>query len=171
MQLIEFDTINGKVPEYLISYISYKVLKKNHNNKHCYVGIVDNVPDGVITLSEHGFISAIKTATILNGEENPIELTDKEKEEVAQAFLNKYPIEKTKTTIQNQNRRDCSDFIYSKYSKEVQQSAALGIYSDVRTGTVTDHIQRVIKEENRVYDLLETSNDPINVESPSWPEA
>ena len=73
--------------------------------------------------------------------------------------------------IQSQNKMDCKAFILSKYSEETQRNAALSIYGEVKKAEISDHIARIILEENRVFDLLEASNDPQLVEKPLWPEA
>lgn len=71
-------------------------------------------------------------------------------------------------------RTGCQDRIYSLYSKEYQQSCALGVYPPYVVDACTDTIASTIEEENRVHDAIEaaTTIEEVNtaVASLVWPE-
>jgi len=73
--------------------------------------------------------------------------------------------------LQTINKQSCTSFILNLYPENIQRSAALGVYPSGTVSSITDHIARCIAEENRVFDLIEASNDPNTIETPVWPEA
>lgn len=91
-----------------------------------------------------------------------------DKEEKEKNFL-KQKINDMKIKIQKKNRSKCKHYILSLYPETVQRNAALGVYKPKKKNKIISHIKRIIEEENRVFDLLEKSDDPKSVESPEWP--
>ena len=78
--------------------------------------------------------------------------------------------EEQRQSLQERNKTACKSFILSKYSAETQRNAALGIYGETIKSEISDHIARIIIEENTVYELIKASDDPNSVRKPVWPE-
>lgn len=75
--------------------------------------------------------------------------------------------------LQESNRQACKAFILSKYPETIQRSAALGVYAPKILRAMSDHISRIIDEENRVFALVEAAETPEELaatEGPNWPE-
>ena len=72
--------------------------------------------------------------------------------------------------IQTENKAECKDLIYTSYNQEFQNNIGLGLIPEATATTAATWIFNMREEENRVFDLLEASDDPESVETPTWPE-
>jgi len=73
-----------------------------------------------------------------------------------------------------ENRGKCNAHILTNYPLEVQSSASLGVYPAEFVTTMAQFIADCIAEENRVFDLIDsttTVSELKAVETPTYPEA
>ena len=94
---------------------------------------------------------------------------DKTKAEQETEYLNQLIID-NRLRIQTENREECKSLIYDKYNQEFQNNIGLGLIPEATSLIATTYIFNMREEENRVFDLLEVSDDPESVVSPTWPE-
>ena len=72
--------------------------------------------------------------------------------------------------IQEKNKAECKSLIYARYDQEFQNNVGLNVMPAGIALAASTWIFNMREEENRVFDLLEASDDPESVETPTWPE-